>query len=680
MNKRKSTRNICAVLCISVFLSACFTNQLTVYGAGKVLTLSQAQNLALSKNKAYQKVKSKIAMQQVKYTEAVKSIQLKKKNMATFRWSPLLSFKFPQKADLADAYQFQYKPLQIQTQITALTHQLQDTRYEVLEKISVQYVQTYIYQEKIAFAKEQIDSLEKAIAKNEARVKTGEARQADVDKMKTSLKKLENDMSLYLRSIEGAKRKISDLTGMDITTGYQLTDPLVTADIDRDKLKGLISYTLEEDQSYYEAKLTTQLAYTSLTLNESLMKSQYGSKMNILNPYLSQAVSQEEVDGDAFKSAYDQFLVNIDAPWSGKLRILFIRIPKEWFKGSIDGVRYVEDEPYALYTAVLDYQDAVLEQKSMEKELTGNVTDSFEALITARNAYQSLQDTSLAEKAEVEKSTVLNQIGELPYDELSSQQTGYEETQMECLDALASYSELLYSFDRLTCGGITAYLEGEGTNQEAAAGGTSYLEEELAEGAYYYIQSKVEDNVFLFGIHVPEEFNIDITDYELWIDEVQIGARTSADGQLRHLALALDNPQRVSVRLYNGDELVDEVEIDPQVNQAELKIQGGYRVVNEDTQKKAAVFSYQVDSGLNMAEIGFQPETGEPIAYYQVTDAQGNPLFSQKLIPIAEKFRYLSVMVGDISQLRVMFYDSNQQKLYEGILDELTKSVIAAKE
>lgn len=678
---RGQIRKLTLILfCINIILLNCFANQTFVLGADKLFTLSQAQNLALSKNKSYKRVKSKIAMQQVKYAAAIKSIQLKKKNMSTFRWTPLLSFKFPEKADLADEFQWQYKPLQIQTQISALTHQLQDTRYQVLEKVSVWYVQAYVFQEKINFSRERMEAMEDAIARNSTRVKLGEAKQADVDKMQNSLRRLEKDTSLYHRNLSSMLRKIGDLTGMDLTTDYRLADPLVTAEISRNMLESLLEHTLDSDQSYYEAKMNSQLSLTSVNLNWSLMNKQYGSKMNILKPYLEQAKRGEEIDQDAFKSAYDQFLIDIDSPWQGKKKILFIKIPKEWFKGAISGVRYVEDDPYALYTAVLDYEDAFQEQSNLKKELSGQVRDSFEGVVTARNAYQSLLETQIGEQGELEHAMLHNQIGELSYQELKTLQEDYEETQLACMDSLASYSELLYAFDRLTCGGITTYLRGESLEVDAFLGGDSFLEEEKTEGARYSIQTKVEDNMFVFGISIPEDFSIEITDYELWVDGIKIGERMAADDQIRHLALSLENPQKVVVHLFQGETLVDKVEIDSQVFQGELEIRGGYRTVRQEQEKKVAEYSYELDSRLGMAELRLVPQPGEGIAYYQVTEVKGRSLYQDRQVPIEEPFRYLSVMTGDLSQIRIIFYDKQGQELYQGRLDQQTGNVMVLQE
>ena len=50
--------------------------------------------------------------------------------------------------------------------------------------------------------------------------------------------------------------------------------------------------------------------------------------------------------------------------------------------------------------------------------------------------------------------------GELTFDEYDSQMESYEELQNSMLDAMKLYTTTLYSFDRLTCGGISALLSG----------------------------------------------------------------------------------------------------------------------------------------------------------------------------------------------------------------------------
>ncbi len=640
----------------------------------KTLTLVQARQLALAGSREYRQILAKIEMQQVKYAAAVKSVRLKKKNMSTFRWTPLLSFRFPQQPALADAYEWQYKPLQISSQIDVLNHRLNDVTYSVKEEVSLLYVQAYVCQEKIVYLEERLKSGQDTLHRNEIKCITGDASAADVEKMKKTVERLSGDLASRKRDFELLKEKISKLVKLDITVGYRFADPFVEADIPRSALTDLISYTLEMDHGYYETKMTAAVNRIGLELNESLMRGQYGARMNSIQSYLNQAKSGQEVDSYAFRKAYNDFLIRIDQPWAGSLRILFIRIPKEWFKGAIDGVRYVEDDPYALYTSALDYADALAEQERAKAELENRVRDTYENLITVRNAYQAMRASNQVLKTELERAGVRNRMGELSYGEFSDLQEEYAGYQLEELDLLAEYSSQLYAFDRLTCGGISRYLEEGGILPEETGGGDSFVTADRIEGAYYYIQTKVEDNVFIFGVSIPEGFSLPVSGYELWVNGVRIGERTAPGSEIRHLALDLDGVDSVQVRLYEEEELSAVCEIDSQINRAPLELYGNYRVEAEET-RAVASFSVRTDNRMNIARVTVTPEPGEPAGAYRIVEKDGRFLYSEEPIPVTESFVYLSAVTADLGSLRILFYEENGAFLYEGSFDTLTGKI-----
>jgi hypothetical protein len=647
------------------------------YAASKKLTLKQAQNMAIANSTTYSNILNKIDIQEIKYATAVKSIKMKKKNMSTFRWTPLLSFKFPEKPTLADEYEWQYKPLQITCTITELKHQLSDEKLASKEKVSFKYVETYICQQKISFYQARLDEAQTTLTKNKAKLAAGEASQADIDKMEKSISTLQTQLSLQMRTFETNKSALSKLIDMDVTSGYTFENPFIEAEIPRSILNILINYTLENDQSFYETKLETQLSLTSLNMMQSLMQSQYGNKMNSITPYINQALKGDKINTSAFKKTYNEMLEAIDKPWEGKKRILFVKIKKEWFKGAVDGSRYVEDDPYALYTAALEYAEAVREQAAAKEELTQSVKDSFETLKTAQIAYTDAVKLCSDLETDVDKATQLNRLGELTYDELSDLQSEYEEQELSTLELLSEYSKLLYSFDRLTCGGITAYLEGTDIEMKAATGGNSYLADEVNGTAYYYINYAVEDNLFRLGVSIPDDFSIEITDFELYVDGQKIGEKTGVSKMLEHLALDLDMAENVSIYLYNDSELVDVCEIDPSVYQDTLDIVGGYAVVKDSTVKTVANYSYEIDTSTNMVSFKVTPKaTEKDIAYYKLVDSQGNAVLGDDLVSVNDTFKYLSLLTGDLSQLRIMLYDTKENLLYTGDFETGNASIV----
>lgn len=652
--------------------------------AESVMPLSQTQALGLAESDDYRKVKSKIALKEVKYKEAVKSIQLKKKNMSTFRWTPLLSFKFPEKAALADEYEFIYKPLQIQSEIRVLEHQLTDVKYEVREEISNLYTEIYTYQEKISNKTARLETMEENLKRNQAKVLTGQAKQSDVDKIESSITALQSSLAADMRAFESGKSELSDLTGIDLTTGYRFENPYKEATIERSSLDQLIQATLDRSQSYYEAKQTTKLALTSVDTNYSLMQNQYGSKMGYISSYVQQAKNGEKIKSDLFRNAYDQFLKAIDDPWQGTKRILFIKIPKEWFKGSIDGVRYVEDDPYILYTNVLEYQEALSDQKSLEKEITKSVEDAFENLVTAGNSYRSIQQQTQKAKEEMDRGKLKNQAGELEFEEYETLREAYEESQISELEALELYTTLLYSFDRLTCGAVTELLNGEEISLEQGSQGESFVADKTKPS--YYITTLAEDNLFELGIYLPEESDIQITHFELWVDNVQIGERTEIDAVIKHLELDLSQTDKTVIRLYNGDEFVADCEIDPDEYQGSLNLPddttGKTDSVDKtdsaepETKQLLGTYKYSRNKKTGLITFDIQPQEGLNIEKFRLLDAQGKAIYSDTPAEAGKGITYLAVLGNDLENVRAELYDKDGNKLYTARLDTKSGKVV----
>ncbi len=652
--------------------------------AESVMPLSQTQALGLAESDDYRKVKSKIALKEVKYKEAVKSIQLKKKNMSTFRWTPLLSFKFPEKAALADEYEFIYKPLQIQSEIRVLEHQLTDVKYEVREEISNLYTEIYTYQEKISNKTARLETMEENLKRNQAKVLTGQAKQSDVDKIESSITALQSSLAADMRAFESGKSELSDLTGIDLTTGYRFENPYKEATIERSSLDQLIQATLDRSQSYYGAKQTTKLALTSVDTNYSLMQNQYGSKMGYISSYVQQAKNGEKIKSDLFRNAYDQFLKAIDDPWQGTKRILFIKIPKEWFKGSIDGVRYVEDDPYILYTNVLEYQEALSDQKSLEKEITKSVEEAFENLVTAGNSYRSIQQQTQKAKEEMDRGKLKNQAGELEFEEYETLREAYEESQISELEALELYTTLLYSFDRLTCGAVTELLNGEEISLEQGSQGESFVADKTKPS--YYITTLAEDNLFELGIYLPEESDIQITHFELWVDNVQIGERTEIDAVIRHLELDLSQTDKTVIRLYNGDEFVADCEIDPDEYQGSLNLPddtaGKTDSVDKtnsaepETKQLLGTYKYSRNKKTGLITFDIQPQEGLNIEKFRLLDAQGKAIYSDTPAEAGKGITYLAVLGNDLENVRAELYDKDGNKLYTARLDTKSGKVV----
>lgn len=669
MRKNVLTKGLIALLTAAVIISSPGAGgQMQVQAAERLLTLDMVKKTALANSSDYEKLESELQVKEVSLKQAIKSIRLKQKNMSTFRWTPLLSFKFPEKPDLSEAYEFQFKPIEIQAEIDIVKHKMTDQMLSVYENVSNLYVDIVVLQDTISFNEDRLSSMETTLEKNRLRLKLGQATQSDIDAMEKAIKALNDKIAADKRRLEADKKKLSTAVGMDVTTGYQFENPFVDFSIQRNQLKDLIQYTLDRDENYYEVSMNATTSLISLRTNYNLMAGQYGGKMGYISEYVNQAIAGQKINGKAFKSKYEEFLVAIDAPWQGKKRILFIRVPREWFKGQISGIRYVEDEPYALYEAALEYQDALLEKNNAKQDLTQQVEDGFNNLISLRNTYMSLIEQVEDAKKQLEADAVLNRLGELTYDEYKASLDEYENMQNEMFEALALYSQALYSFDRLTCGGITALMEGTGADLNAGSGGKSYVEDEYAEGAYYYIESIIQEQEFRVGVGIPDDFDISVSHFELWCDGTRIGDRTEIDKTIRHLALAADSVSEVKLRFYDGDTFVDDCVIDPDVYSGPLQIVKGYTTVSSES-LEIGTYTSQTGSVTEMVTITLKPDASEQIAYYLVKNENGKYLVTSTPIPINTGFKYLPLMQGSMEQLTIEFYGEDSKLKYTGYFE-----------
>lgn len=664
-------RTVTLLLAVCVFFSTGWSlSPLECVAAeAKTLTLTQAKKLAVANSASYEKIESQLSVKQASLSQAYRSIREKQKNMSTFRWSPLLSFKFPTKPDLSEAYEFQFKPIEIQSEIDSLNHQLTDVVLEEYEKVSTLFVDVVVLDESISFNEKRLAVFEEQLVKDKAKLKLGEASQNDIDILNTNITSLQNKIAADRRSYEQSKKKLSDAVGMDVTTGYSFENPFVSAEISRTQLQDLTQYTLDHDQGYYDVCMAESTALISLRTNYSLMNGQYGSKMNYISGYVNQVYAGTKVNKKAFKSAYEVFLQKIDEPWQGKKKILFIKVPKEWFKGAISGIRYVEDEPYALYEAALEYEDARLERTNAEKELTDEVADTFENYVSLRNAYlAAVEAVNKAEKS-LTAAESLNKLGELTNEEFTTEKEDYEELQNDMFSALADYTKALYSFDRLTCGGVSVLLEDAGADLKAGGEGNSYVEAEYEGGAYYYMESIIEQEQFRLSVYIPDDFSVEVTHFELWCDGKQIGERTETDKSLRHLALTTESIEKAFIRFYNDTEFVDDCEIDPSQQSGELQIVTQYTAAGGSVDRELGEYSLTVNATTGIATVQLTPQKDREIAYYRISTSGGVYLTGDSYYSVEKSFRYLSLMENGIADLNIEFYDASKNKIFEGYFE-----------
>jgi hypothetical protein len=90
-----------------------------------------------------------------------------------------------------------------------------------------------------------------------------------------------------------------------------------------------------------------------------------------------------------------------------------------------------------------------------------------------------------------------------------------------------------------------------------------------------------------------------------------------------------------------------------------------------------ANYSYEVDTTTNTVSFKVTPKATEKnIAYFKLVDSQGNAVLGDDLVSVNDTFKYLSLLTGDLSQLRIMLYDSKETLLYTGDFETGNASIV----
>ena len=632
------------------------------------LSMKTARALALHESTDYFKVEQEIMTQKANLESSLKKIKMKQKNMSTLRWSPLINFKFPTKPTEQESHDFQFKPISIQAEIDKSEHKLIDTKLGIYEDVSTLYVDIVFLQRKIEFEEQRIEAYETGVKKNQARLLTGDATQADIDAIQAKLDNENSSLAADKRQLASNLDKLSTKLGTDVTTGYSFENPFLEASVPREYLDALIEYTLAHDQQYYELCLDDTTARISLTINYNLMSKKYGGDINMISSYVEQALAGVEIKGslaNAFTTDYKEFIKTIDSYWEGKKKILFIKVPKLWFKGAMDGTRYIEDDPDVLKEDVLAYSEAHTEKLKREQELTQEVKDTFEY----RNCIKDLDKA----KEQLDKDFILNQIGELSFEEYDSESSDYEELQNTFLDLMKSYTNTIYSFDRLTCGAITAFLDGSDANLAAGESGTSHVEKEITEGAKYYIKQIVQEQGFELTIYIPDDFPVNISHFELICDGQKIGGKTEVDKSIKHLAVTKTQVKETKIRLYDEEEFIDDVVIDPADSSGPLPVVTDRKIV-KTAPEEIGLYTVTTNTAIGIMTLSVDITEDPDAKYYQVMTKSGNKLSSEP-IKVGESFKHLSLVEDGLDELEISVMSESKDELYKARFITSTRKV-----
>jgi len=153
-----------------------------------------------------------------------------------------------------------------------------------------------------------------------------------------------------------------------------------------------------------------------------------------------------------------------------------------------------------------------------------------------------------------------------------------------------------------------------------------------------------------------------------------VGERTSIDSTIRHLSFDLNDVTSVFIRLYNGEDFVDDCDIDPCVYSDKLTIIGYSIESNENPE--IGTYSVETNSVTGMFELTVTPQPELNVASYNIKAQNGKYLISDKKIPIKEKFRYPVLTEESLKELTLYLYDKAGKQLFEAQFDSEEQTLV----
>ena len=524
------------------------------------LSLPQAISLALKNSDGIRKVTLSKVKKQIELKQAYAAIADTRKNESTVRFSLLFNIKFPEKHGMPKEIELLTKVPDIQNEIRILNAEYENARLTAIADCEQQYYTVVADAYDVEYCGNLISEAQSAQKQVRAAYAGGTAKKSDLDYMEKQLSDAQSALSKARSTYERDKEKLSSIIGVDVSKGYKFSCDFPETEISRSMLGDIKDYALKYDYACYKALQNKLNAESSTETVKSVYSGRYGGDASVVMGYLNSCRARgEAVDYEYFINIYHSFLSAIQRPWEGNyvIRLLFfkIKIPKEWFKKTYSGERYLEDERYALFVSLAELDEAEQDRKSAYNTLTSAVTDGFYALGESRSACLSAVGSLGAAESEYSDALADNRKGLVSFTDLYDKKVALLEQQKSIFEMRADYAKSLSAYNLQCAGYISDKLGGSGNSgiKNYEDGVTTGESGSTSEPSWYVTVSGASYKVS-FGVNIPD--SCDVTDYELYTsDGKQIGKRTAVGKTMTGLSTIYSDTSLLTLKFYRDGAL-----------------------------------------------------------------------------------------------------------------------------
>lgn len=586
-----------------MFLIGCFLKQTLIWAETlnketrqETLTVEEVSQMSEDFSEGVRKTSIDLVKKQIELQQAKEAILDTRKKENTVRFSLLFNIKFPEKHGIPKEIELIMKVPEIQTELLILQ---QKKVYEALQsktagkkafyEVLLGQYETTFYEERVKESNTVADRIQKQYHKGVGTKEDVEYSNGVRDEYK---KALSNAEIRYYRN----KEKLGEVIGEDIRFSYNFLEALPDQKLIRSDLEQAIQYALEHDFGLYEARKKQEYAEQRVSEILGIYEGKYSKYITDIKKYLKRQEGKP-IDYEEFIQLYNNTLTQIDSPWYGNyvINLIFfkIQIPKEWFKGEYSGTRYLEDQKYALFVALVEREQAQKNTQQIQKTLISSIRDSFEVLKQMQSSLKEAEKNQRQKEQIYQEELKSNQKGLTSFSSLEASKNNLYEQQKTLFEMRVEYAKALEDFNEITAGYIENLLNGtvlEDPNR--------YESGDSLKPSWYLIPDTAGYR-FTFGVNIPSGYEVD--SYELCYQDIVIGTKKEVKEQLIHLGLTYENTSLLQLKFYQDDKL-------GYISYIDGTSYGGELVL---TPVKEAVFPFEnLEDGMAVGQWSFLSEDG----------------------------------------------------------------------
>ena len=540
------------------FFWGCFFIVSMVKGAENNLTLQEVRTLAIENRQGVENTKIDLIKKQIELKQAKEAIAdtIKKEN--TIRFSLLFNIKFPEKHGMPKEIELLTSVPEIENDIVVLEKKKQNEMLQSQTAAEQAYYDVLLTQYKQRSIVSRLEELKEAEVQLDRQVKLGTGKKSDLEYIQDRISALEKERARNIVLEDEKITKLAGIIGKDHLLDYEITEEIQEVSFQRSQLEEMTNYALEHDFELFQKRQATMLAEKETNVILGIYKNVYPQYMSEIESYIK-THEDSQIDYEDFIARYNTTLDNIDSPWYGSyvINLIFFKIyiPKEWFKGEYSGTRYMEDEKYQLFLTLVDRDKAIQEEKQAEQALKETVKTAYATLKTMEGSIKEMQENLVQSEIRYQQKLQQNQKGLVDFTELENARESLYQQQSVLYEAKIEYAKSLSAFNGQTAGFVNDFLDISQTEEKNYAVGQSVMNQ-----ATWHIKTNITDYNFMFGVFVPEEYDVD--SYQLFYEGQAIGEKLPLTETLTHLSVAYGDTTLLTVMFYKGDILKYIAQID----------------------------------------------------------------------------------------------------------------------